>query len=1117
MAQQYRRSTHGQKRNYWRWGLAAVCLTLSHLVFAACDDTVGRLESSEGRVSIEQAGRWQPLAVGACIPAGVRVQVTGGRAVFRLANETLLRAADATLLRFAAPEHKSWIRLFDGIVHFITRTPHAFDVQTDYVNAGVKGTEFILAANSAKKFAEVIMFEGDVLARNEHGEQHVYGGSAVIAHSGQAPHTITIPALRDAVQWTLYYPPLPTTTAQRFQPALQRFYRNDIDGAIAQLASLPTAAHDADYYTLLAAIELHRGATALARTGIKDALERQPGYPPALALSAVIALTTGDPQRAAALLEPAQSSRAPSVLIARSYLEQSRFHLDTALANARQAAAVDPQSALIQARLAELALMNDDTTLADKAAHAAITLQPDYARAHAILGFTRLQQLRFDAAAAAFARARALDAADPLPRLGLGLIAIRHNHVSAGREQLAIAVALDPGQSLLRSYLGKAYQEEGRDRLASDQYTLAKHFDAADPTPWLYSALLARAQSRPFDALDDLQKSIALNDNRAVYRSRLQLDADAAARTASQADIYNQLGFNSLARQTAARAVSTAPGEYGGHRMLAEAYADDPQYDAARASEVLQAELLQPLSATPVLPLLGETNLLAVEGAGPSALGFREYNAMFTREKPWLSVSGLGGSNHTGADEVTLSGIYDRYSYALAQYNYESLGYRDNNDARYDVLSAYTKFQANEDVSFLLHINQKKTDRGDIEESLSKDPYLSFREINEKSNSIIAGSNIQAADGFRILSSVSYREGNLNDLARLTFFDPPYDSILKRRSRSIGGEIQAQINARPGNFVAGADWSDTHANDQTSSRTSDEILQDILGPDTSSKNSDHYRNIYTYFISSPISNTEITAGIKYAELDSDIYTKKISGIYPKVSANYSPMPTIKLRAAYFQSLKPPFEMEQTLEPTQIGGVNQFFDEAKGIESDQYEMGYDLSIKNSHHLGGRSLIRKSKIPFAYDPETHKADLTHTDLFWDWTTRPFAISLSYSYEKTRYHESTLTTTMPSPFVTQQTPFSLSWISDNGLTLSTTLTYVSQKAEYDSGSTKKSSYFTSLDVAANRHIFENKVKIGVKCSNLLNKSFNYQNVDLYDPTPLTVAYIPERTIFFTIKIVH
>ncbi len=37
---------------------------------------------------------------------------------------------------------------------------------------------------------------------------------------------------------------------------------------------------------------------------------------------------------------------------------------------------------------------------------------------------------------------------------------IRDGHLEEGRRQIEIAVALDPTNSLLRSYLGKAYYEE---------------------------------------------------------------------------------------------------------------------------------------------------------------------------------------------------------------------------------------------------------------------------------------------------------------------------------------------------------------------------------------------------------------------------------------------------------------------------------------------------------------------------------------------------------------------------------------------------------------------------------------------------------------------------------
>ena len=70
---------------------------------------------------------------------------------------------------------------------------------------------------------------------------------------------------------------------------------------------------------------------------------------------------------------------------------------------------------------------------------------------------------------------------------------------------------------------------------------------------YLYDAVRKQNENRPVEALEDLQKSIARNDNRAVYRSRMLLDEDRAVRGANLARIYNDLGFNELGVVTARR------------------------------------------------------------------------------------------------------------------------------------------------------------------------------------------------------------------------------------------------------------------------------------------------------------------------------------------------------------------------------------------------------------------------------------------------------------------------------------------------------------------------------------------------------------------------------------
>jgi hypothetical protein len=123
--------------------------------------------------------------------------------------------------------------------------------------------------------------------------------------------------------------------------------------------------------------------------------------------------------------------------------------------------------------------------------------------------------------------------------------------------------------------------------------------------------------NRPVEALRNIQRSIELNNNRAVYRSRLLLDEDLAVRQVSLARIYNNLGFERLGLNEATKSLSLDPANYSAHRFLSDTYAGIPRLEIARASELLQSQLLQPINLNPVQPSLPHTDLNVVAGAGP--------------------------------------------------------------------------------------------------------------------------------------------------------------------------------------------------------------------------------------------------------------------------------------------------------------------------------------------------------------------------------------------------------------------------------------------------------------------------------------------------------------------
>src|SRR5439155_25335629 len=135
--------------------------------------------------------------------------------------------------------------------------------------------------------------------------------------------------------------------------------------------------------------------------------------------------------------------------------------------------------------------------------------------------------------------------------LGRGLCRIRRGDVTGGREDLLLAAALEPQRAGLRSYLGKAYANDGNYPQAAKELQLAKSLDPQDPTAWLYSALLNQQNNRINEAIRDLEKSEEMNDDRRIYRSQLLLDQDRAVRSVNLAAMYQEAGMFDVALREA--------------------------------------------------------------------------------------------------------------------------------------------------------------------------------------------------------------------------------------------------------------------------------------------------------------------------------------------------------------------------------------------------------------------------------------------------------------------------------------------------------------------------------------------------------------------------------------
>lgn len=205
--------------------------------------------------------------------------------------------------------------------------------------------------------------------------------------------------------------------------------------------------------------------------------------------------------------------------------------------------------------LARLLFGFDRIDDASREIDAAQRLAPNEPLVHAMRGFLLLTLGETADADAAFQAAFDAGATSGEAYLGRGLAAFRQGRREEGLRFFQAATLLEPRVSLFQSYLAKAlYQLERREE-ALETLERARALDPRDPTPDLHAGVFFTDLNRPVDAIAALQRSVGLNDNRGIYRSRFLLDRDLATRNVDLSRAYVRLGQTERALALGIRAL----------------------------------------------------------------------------------------------------------------------------------------------------------------------------------------------------------------------------------------------------------------------------------------------------------------------------------------------------------------------------------------------------------------------------------------------------------------------------------------------------------------------------------------------------------------------------------
>ena len=207
---------------------------------------------------------------------------------------------------------------------------------------------------------------------------------------------------------------------------------------------------------------------------------------------------------------------------------------------------------------------------------------------------------------------------------------------------------------------------------------------------------------------------------------------------------------------------------------------------------------------------------------------------------------------------------------------------------------------------------------------------------------------------------------------------------------------------------------------------------------------------------------------------------------------------------------------QTLEPTQVAGFNQFFDDLES--TDVWSYGIALDHKFSARLyGGVEYNRRDlnvPIPFT-DPFTGLSELKREDwkervarayVFWtphDWV----ALSAEYQYE--RFDRIEDFGFGVKEVVTHRVPLGVRFFHPSGVGAALRQTYLNQDGEFQRRGAAcceaGDSNFWLTDIALNYRLPMRYGLITIGATNVFDKRFRYHEIDFNNPT-----IQPDRMLF-------
>jgi hypothetical protein len=478
-------------------------------------------------------------------------------------------------------------------------------------------------------------------------------------------------------------------------------------------------------------------------------------------------------------------------------------------------------------------------------------------------------------------------------------------------------------------------------------------------------------------------------------------------------------------------------------------------------------------------------------------------------------TDGFAGSFGTIGGTLLANGLYRNLSMSLGQFYSSTDGLHTNGGLRRRITDLIFQPALSDQASLLAEYRYSDFNAGDFQNRFNLANFNPVERQTDDTRQYRVGGHFDPAPGVTLVAV--WTGDNAHVLTNLG----PLLSLGEHVDANTG-EAGAYLTGDRFNIVAGL--SVFSGRDQLSP-----VAFGRASPITTALTDEH--SIWLYGNVLPVPALRLTLG---GDFDQQRAIVNQTDFDPKLGISWNVLPNTTLRGAWFESLKRPliapaglnfsFREGETIEPTQIAGFNQLFNDLVGTKARSWGVGIDQKFSNPFFASDTLLIgaewsqRQLTVPFSVTGPTGVPTISEPGwkerygrsyLSWLPSER---LSFNSEIDYEALHRTFLGSDIDgfSKIQLLRVPIELRYFDPNGLLGLARTTVVREQGQFrdmtrpfTTGLTSGKGTFATVDMGIGWRYPGRPLIATVEVQNLLDSHFHYQDTDQLNP-----RIFPRRT---------